>query len=136
MNDMNSQFSPLFNSALSKMCSDMRFVGMFYIIMGALYCLTIVGAIIGVPFIFCGIRLRESSDSFTNYMGTSQLGFIESALERQAKFFNIQKILMIIALVLIVIYVILIIAFIGYFATMFGGDFDPEMMNTFIRILI
>lgn len=110
MNDFTNT-SPMFNTILSKLSGDMRFVGIFYIIIGALYCLTIIGAIIGIPFIICGLRLRESADSFSSYMVGGDATSLERALDRQASFFFIQKVLMIIGLVLMVIYVIMLIAF-------------------------
>ncbi len=101
--------SPMLNTILSKMSGDMRFVGIFYIILGALYCLTIVGALVGIPFIICGLRLRESADSFSSFLVGGDASSLDRALERQSSFFFIQKVLMIIALVMIVLYVILIL---------------------------
>ena len=49
-----SQFQYVFD----KMTSDMRFVGLFTIIYGVLTCLTIIGALIGVPTIIIGLRIR------------------------------------------------------------------------------
>ena len=101
--------SPMLNTILSKMSGDMRFVGIFYIILGGLYCLTIVGALIGIPFIICGLRLRESADSFSSFIVGGDASSLERGLERQSSFFFIQKVLMIIALIMIVLYVIFII---------------------------
>jgi len=103
---------------INKMSGDMRFVGIFYIIMGALYCLSIVGAIIGIPFIICGLRLRESADAYNGYISSTDTNLLERAMERQSKFFFIQKVLMIIALVMLIFYVIMIIMF---SATMFSA---------------
>ncbi len=108
---MNENISQMLQYTVNKMSGDMKFVGVFYMILGVLYCLTIVGAVIGIPFIICGIRLRESADSFNMYISTSDGSMLERALERQSKFFFIQKVLMIIALVLIILYVVLILVF-------------------------
>ena len=91
------------------MSGDMKFVGMFQIIYGALCCLTIIGALIGVPAIIAGLRLRESGEAYAAYSGGdgSALG---RAFTGQASFFKIIKILMIIALVLIVLDIVLMIA--------------------------
>ena len=51
-----------FRSMFGKMTSDMRFVGLFTIIYGAINCLSIIGAVIGVTMIFIGIRMREAAD--------------------------------------------------------------------------
>jgi len=98
--------SPMMQMTVSKMSGDMRFVGIFYIIMGALYCLSIIGALVGIPLIICGLRLREAADSFTSYLGSNDSGILERAFERQGSFFFIQKVLLIISLILIVLYVI------------------------------
>jgi hypothetical protein len=103
---------PMLRTTISKLNSDMRFVGMFYIIIGALYSITIIGAIMGIPRIISGLRLRESSDSFSSYMLSGDNNMLERALERQSRFFFIQKIFIIITLVVIVLYVIAIIVLI------------------------
>lgn len=109
---------PMLRTTITKLSADMRFVGMFFIIVGALYSITILGAILGIPLIISGLRLRESSDSFFSYMLSGDNRMLERALERQSKFFFIQKIFIIITLVMMVLYiiaiVILIIAVIPY----------------------
>jgi len=96
---------------INKMTGDMNFVGIFYIIVGALYSLTIIGAVLGIPLIICGLRLRESSTSFTSYVVTNDESMLERALERQSRFFFIQKVFMIITLVIFVIYIIIFLIF-------------------------
>lgn len=119
-----STLSPIAQMTLNKMTGDMRFVGIFYIIVGALYSLTIVGAIIGVPFIICGLRLRESADAYNGYLGSNDANMLERAFERQGSFFFIQKVLMIIGLVLMVLYIIFIIAFSATIFSSMGGNFN------------
>lgn len=103
--------SSMMQMMVNKMAGDMRFVGLFYIILGAIYCITIIGAIIGIPFIICGLRLRESADSYTAYIGSQDSVMLERAFEKQGSFFFIQKVLVIIALVFIALYIIFLIAF-------------------------
>src|SRR3970040_771786 len=105
-----STISPAAQMTVNKMTGDMRFVGVFYIIVGALYCITIIGAVMGIPFIICGLRLRESADAYNGYLSSSDSNMLERAFERQGSFFFIQKVLMIIGLVLMVLYIIFIIA--------------------------
>jgi hypothetical protein len=106
---------PMLRTTISKLNSDMRFVGMFYIIIGALYSITIIGAIMGIPLIISGLRLRESSDSFSSFLLSSDNNMLERALERQSRFFFIQKIFIIITLVVMVLYIIAIIVLIIVF---------------------
>jgi hypothetical protein len=109
--DQTVTISPAFHYTVNKMTGDMQFVGIFYIIMGAIECLTIIGAIIGIPIIICGLRLRESADSFRNYLMSNDSTMLERALERQGRFFVIQKILLIITIIIFVLYVIFLIIF-------------------------
>ncbi|MFZ0454508.1 MAG: DUF5362 domain-containing protein [Ignavibacteriaceae bacterium] len=109
--DESVSVSPILQITVNKMTGDMQFVGIFYIIIGALQCLSIIGAIVGIPLIICGLRLRESADSFRGYLTTNDTGMLENALERQSRFFFIQKILLIISIVIFVLYIIFIIVF-------------------------
>ena len=103
--------SPMFQMMVTKLCGDMRFVGLFNMIFGGLYCLTIFGAVIGIPVLISGMRLRESADSFMYYLQSKDVRMLENALERQGRFFFIQKVIMMIGLVFIVCYIIFIIIF-------------------------
>jgi hypothetical protein len=104
-------FSPMFTMMVAKMGSDMKFVGLFHIIYGALNCLTIIGAVIGVPFIMAGLRLRESANSFSTYLRTNNNKILEAALERTAKFIYMHKILIIIYLVMLGLGILFLIIF-------------------------
>lgn len=106
-----ANISPGFHITVSKMAGDMNFVGIFYIIIGAIECLTIIGAIIGIPLVICGLRLRESSDSFKGYLASGESFMLERALERESRFFFIQKVLLIIGIALFILYIIGIIVF-------------------------
>lgn len=107
----NAALSPALHITVNKMSGDMNFVGIFYIIIGAIECLTIIGAIVGIPLIICGLRLRESADSFRMYLSSGDSFMLERALERESRFFFIQKIFLIISIVLFVLYIVFIIAF-------------------------
>jgi len=111
MSDLLSSI-PMLRTTVSKLSADMRFVGIFFIIVGALYSITIIGAILGIPLIISGLRLRESSDSFSSFLLSSDNNMLERALERQSRFFFIQKIFIIITLVVMVLYIIVIIVLI------------------------
>jgi len=115
---------PMLRTTISKLSSDMRFVGIFFIIVGVLYSITIIGAILGIPLIISGLRLRESSDSFSSYMLSSDNNMLERALERQGRFFFIQKIFIIITLVFMVLYIIAIIVLIITVLPYFDGNIN------------
>lgn len=105
----------MFQIQFEKMTNDMRFVGMFAIIYGALTCLSIIGALIGIPIIFIGLRMREAADQFSAFRITNNAASMRAGFELQGKFFHILKILIIIQIVLIVFMIIFFILFISYF---------------------
>jgi len=91
------------------MTKYMRLIGLLQMIGGVLYCLTIVGAIIGVPVYIMGKRLRESADAFTSYHTSNSDRDLETAIERQTRAFFIQYVLAIIGLVIMAIYIVVMI---------------------------
>ena len=96
---------------INTLVGNMKFVGIFTIIYGALTCLGCISAAIGIPMIFAGIRLRESADFFKAYADANMNNpeMLSQALEKQNRFFNIQKIIIIVSLVLTVLYIIFMI---------------------------
>ncbi len=99
---------------IKKMNSDIRFLGMFYIIYGAITCIGIITALIGVPYIIMGMRLRESADSFARYNELGDDMDLNMALEKQQRFYFINKILILIGLAFLLLYIILIIVFLSF----------------------
>jgi len=104
-----------FQYAFESMTTDMRFVGMFTIIYGALNCLTIIGALIGVPMIFIGMRIREAADQFLIFKTTNNASALRMGFELQGRYFRIVKILIIVQLVLMVVGIIAVILFMSFF---------------------
>lgn len=105
----------MFGMLFTKMTSDMKFVGMFTIVYGVLTSLSIIGAIIGVPLIFAGLRIREAADEFNAFRLTNDNNSLKRGFELQGKYFYIQKIIIIVGLILTALYIIGIIVF-GLFA--------------------
>jgi hypothetical protein len=101
------------SSAMSANLPDlvkyMRLIGLLQMIGGVLYCLTIIGALIGVPVYIMGKRLRESADAFTSYNASGTGNDLETAIERQTRAFFIQYVLAIIGLVIMAIYIVVMI---------------------------
>jgi flagellar biogenesis protein FliO len=100
--------SPL-STNLPNLAKYMNFIGLLAMIGGVIYCLTIIGALIGVPYFIMGKRLRESAEAFTGYNSSSSPKDLETAIERQTRAFFILYILAIISLVLLAIYLVVII---------------------------
>ena len=103
----------IFGILFSRMTSDMKFLGIFYIIYGVLASLSIIGAIIGIPLLISGLRLREAADELNSYRGTNDSNYLRRGFELQGKFFRIQKIIIIVGIVITVIYVLGIVFFLG-----------------------
>ena len=89
----------MYKNMIRTMASDMRFVGIVSIILGALNSIMIVTAIIGVPVIFAGIRLRESAMHFQTFAEGDDQTALKHAHERLSRSMHITKVLMIIYIV-------------------------------------
>lgn len=111
-----------FGSIIPKMKSDMKFVGLFSIIYGGLTCLSIIGAIVGIPLLIMGLRLREAADAFGQFDALDDRDALRRAFEKQRSYFYINKILIIIGLVLFALYILGIVALIGFGIS--SGDFS------------
>jgi hypothetical protein len=113
MDTITPTYTAMFPGMVVKLCKDMKFVGIFTVIYGAITCIGIITAAIGIPIIISGIRLQESADYLLSYAGNSSASMLESALERQSRYFFIIKVLIIVSLVLILLYLIFIVLIIG-----------------------
>ena len=118
MDDLNDiqieekpEFKPpsAFKHNFRNMIGDMKFVGIMFIIGGAFSCLSIIGAIWGVPMIMMGLRAREAADQFDNFSHSNDKRSLKEGFELQGKFFRIYKIMIIVGLVFMVIYFIAIL---------------------------
>jgi len=94
---------------LPNLTKYMSFIGLLAMIGGVLYCITIIGAIIGVPYYIMGKRLRESGEAFSGYNASNSARDLETAIEKQTRAFFIMYVLAIISLVLVAIYLVVII---------------------------
>ncbi len=104
-----SQSGNLLSTNLANLAKYMNFIGLLAMIGGVIYCITIIGAIIGVPYFIMGKRLRESADAFASYNSSDSAKDLETAVERQTRAFFIMYVLAIISLVLLAIYLVVII---------------------------
>ena len=103
------QADPMFQTNMSNMTRYMGFVGIVIIIWGVFNCLGIITAIIGVPLIIMGIRVREAADAFKRYSLSSAFQDLSQAVERLTRFFFIQYVLMIISLVITGLYILILV---------------------------
>lgn len=105
--------NPALYEMMSKMIADMRFNAYFTMIYGVLACITLIGAIIGVPMFISGLRLRDSADEYKQYLYTGDIAAIFKGFENQKTYFFIQKVFIIVGLVFFVLYIGAIIVLIA-----------------------
>ena len=123
---------------LPRLNSDMRFVGLFYIIYGAFISLTIIGAIVGVPMLISGLRLREASKGFEAYQADNNQKALLYAFDKQRSFFMIQKIFIILGLVFFALYILFWIFFGAALLRNFqnNGESDFEALRQSLQYLV
>jgi len=94
-----------------------QFLGIMYIIMGAFYTLTIIGAIVGVPFIFAGLGLFRGGGHAKEFMATGeQVAFQQTAVEllRHARIMGILlAVIGVLYLVLFILYFVVVVVLFG-----------------------
>lgn len=83
---------------------DMRFMGWVSLIYGILTCLSIVGAVLGVPLIIASHRFIEGVNRFDLFRQTGTHDELQAGFYELGRSFRILKILTIIYLILIVLY--------------------------------
>ena len=83
---------------------DMRFMGWISLIYGILTCLSIVGAVLGVPLIIASHRFIEGVNRFDVFRQTGTQDQLQAGFYELGRSFRVLKILTIIYLVLIILY--------------------------------
>jgi len=91
-----------------------NFVGIVFIVTGILNCISLVGIIPGIIFIFLGLKLRGvkrySEEAAASSDEASQAGSLNMMVSELSSFFKIQGIFIIIALVLTVLAILFFVA--------------------------
>ena len=87
-----------------------QILGVIMVIFGGLYCLTIIGAILGVPFILIGLKMFKSGEAYKKSMFTLEGGDIKEGL---ILFSDAMKIYIIMIVVILVIEILFLIVFMG-----------------------
>lgn len=123
MNEINDQIPEqsnenyheygLDNIVLEKLAKDMEFSSIFLIVAGAITCLGIITAIIGVPYIIMGLRGRDAAKELRYYLVENNKRAIGLSFINLGSLFRNMKILIIIQLVFIALYIIFISVFLS-----------------------
>lgn len=81
----------------------MKLIGIVLMVLGAIYCITIIGVIVGLPFILMGLFMFQSAGHLDNaYAG--QIGLFRESMAKLSQAVLIMGILVLIWLILMVIY--------------------------------
>jgi hypothetical protein len=96
----NHPLGPGFGQTLQ----DMRFMGWVGLISGVLTCLSIVGAVFGIPMIIAAHRFIEGINRFDEYRLHNAESGLKSGFYELGRSFRIMKILTIIYIVVTVLY--------------------------------
>jgi Family of unknown function (DUF5362) len=96
-----------------RLTGNMKFVGIYYMVVGVLASITIIGAIIGIPTFIAGSRLRDAAENLKLYSENKSDETLNRAFNLQNSSFFIYKIIVIISLIIFVLYIIAIIIFLS-----------------------
>jgi hypothetical protein len=105
----NQQNNFMFNSIVDSLSGWMKFFGILTIISGALTCIGIITAAMGIPVIFAGISLVKGSQSLKAFKQYNSPYLLNEIFTYLNKYFKIQGILAIIGIALLIIYIIVLI---------------------------
>lgn len=126
-NSNQNLFDIQFKNMLYSMSKNMNFVGILNIVFGALSCLSIIGAIVGVPQIIAGIRLRDANDKLKYFFSDENDVYFKDSLGHIAKYFEMTKIIFIINLVVIALVVVLYVALFAFFGEMILNEVNANV---------
>jgi len=101
----NQQNNFIIHSIIDSLSGWMKFIGIFTIVSGAIACIGIITAAIGVPLIFAGIALTKGSKSIKTYKQYNSPYVLNEVFTSMNKYFKIKGILVIIGIILSVIYI-------------------------------
>ncbi len=99
---------------VAKMVSDMKFMAIATIVSGGLNCLSIIGAVVGIPLIIAGLRLKDAAEAFTSYIHNNDMASLQRAMEQQRTYFFIHKIMFIVGISLAILIIVLFITLGGF----------------------
>ena len=96
-----------------------QILGVIMVIFGGLYCITIIGAILGVPFIFIGLKMLRSGEAYKKSMFTLEGGDIKEGL---ILFSDAMKIYVIMFIVIISVEILFMVLFGGLMISMLANQ--------------
>ncbi|MHB8062960.1 MAG: DUF5362 domain-containing protein [Ruminiclostridium sp.] len=118
--NISQQNNFIINSIIDSLSGWMKFVGIYTIVTGAITCIGVITAAIGIPLIFAGIALTKASSSIKTYKQHSSPYVLNEVFTSMNKYFKIQGIIAIVGIAILVIYIVfllfvLVISLNGFF---------------------
>jgi len=107
--NMNQQNNFIINSIIDSLSGWMKFLGIYTIVSGAISCLGIITAAIGIPLIFAGIALTKGAKSIKTYKQFNSPYVLSEVFTSMNKYFKIQGIIAIVGIVILAIYMVVIL---------------------------
>lgn len=86
--------------------NDMQTVSMFLILVGGFLSLSIIGAIVGVPLIRAGFKVQTCAEQFGYFIKSGDVKSLTMALQVQAQYFRIFKIVSIISFIFCILFLL------------------------------
>jgi len=102
----NQQNNFILYSIIDTLSGWMKFIGIYTIVTGAITCIGIITAAIGVPLIFAGIALTKGSKSIKSYKEYNSPYILADLFTSMNKYFKIQGILALVGIVLSIIFIV------------------------------
>ncbi|EPR13343.1 DUF5362 domain-containing protein [Ruminiclostridium papyrosolvens] len=99
----------IYNSIINSLSGWMKFLGIYTIVIGAITCIGIISAAMGIPLIFAGISLTNASKAIKEYADFNNPNVLYNLFTYLKKYFKIQGIMVIVALALTFVYIVIIL---------------------------
>ena len=87
----------------------LKLLGIFNVVIGALYCVTIIGAIVGWLPLWIGILLNKAASNLETGVRNNSSGAIQNALSNLATVITFAGVLCLIQLVIFVLYILVFV---------------------------
>jgi len=114
---MNDKIPEDIKKNIEQLCPWMALHGWLYVVGGVLYCLSIVGVIIGLPLLIAGSSLLKAPESLSLFAKSNSIDDLQAAIKGQRQFFQITGWIFIICFALPVLLFISML-----FAVIFNAD--------------
>lgn len=103
------QYNAFLYQTIDNLSGWMKFMGIYTIVLGSIYCLGIVSAALGIPMILGGRSLFKASNNIIKLKQFNNPFILNETFSSLNKYFKITGIITIISVVLTVMYFIILI---------------------------